>query len=498
MKQDWISGVQWRMRKLILYRGTPLIIIMELASLFGGIYCVTRSFSVFNFALWIVPVLYSFLLFICRQNIQSTRKNLGALVFNIGMFCRYTILPIVMYSTETISRFGKNYSHMNQAVALMCYEMVCVFVALEITAVRNRKKEEQNENIERSISTAHLKDGWIIAAVVLVILLGIGIKAKDLSTGLRVLTSGVISSGNIEVNSSFANIIWQVLCVWLYVHGIMTEKEKYDRDHKKHHTTVVIIYTLFFVLMSFIESIGFSRWYTIISAGAALGCLVHLFPDHKRKFAVLFGIPAALMLLLITAYKNAGYVVGGNSSFLESIQSIFNATNFDSYFAGVVNVNNSIGLKQTGSFSVGTIFLDLLNNMPIINHYIDHSLTTVYQYNGSIGRLFGGTGDQIIPLIGQSIIYFGYFLGPLLSVISVVAFRWADYRFKTCFTYKQYVFAFLAAWFAVEAMMLNMTINVTWMYIRVIPFFLALSMTDVISQKKSISSAIEQERIITR
>ncbi|MBO4864813.1 MAG: hypothetical protein J5517_10630 [Eubacterium sp.] len=373
---------------------------------------------------------------------------------------------------------------MNQAVILMCYEMICVFITLEITGFKYKKKEENIVNKEKEFNSVHLKGGFIIAFAVIAILLGIGIKAKDLSSGFRVLTSGVIGSNNIEVNSSLANIIWQVLCVWLYMHGIMVEKEKYDLDHNKLHTTVVVIYTLAFVLVTFIESIGFSRWYTVISAAASLGCLIHLFPKEKKKFSLLFGIPASLMLLLITAYKNAGYVIGGGSSFLESIKDIFNATNFDSYFAGVVNVNNSIGLKQTGSLSITAIFPDLINNMPIFNHYIDHSMTTVYQYNGYIGRLFGGTGDQIIPLVGQSIIYFGYIFGPLLTILSIIAFRWADYRFKTCYSYRQYVYAFLAAWFSVEAMMLNMTINVTWMYTRVIPFLIVLSMTDSISNKR--------------
>lgn len=196
------------------------------------------------------------------------------------------------------------------------------------------------------------------------------------------------------------------------------------------------------------------------------------------------GIPTIILLILITSYKNAGFNIG-ETKFSDSISDIFSSSNFDSYFSGPVNVNNAIGVKNNyKNLGMKTIINDMLNNMPIVNHYMDITQTSVYAYNASIGRIWNGVGDQIIPLLGQSIIYFGYIFAPLMGVITILIVRKFDYLFKKNSSYMMYVYAFIAVWMAVEPMMLNLTITINWFYIRIIPFALIFMITNKISYKK--------------
>lgn len=178
------------------------------------------------------------------------------------------------------------------------------------------------------------------------------------------------------------------------------------------------------------------------------------------------------------------------ASFLKSgVNSVFDlitVTSGDAYFAGPVSVNNAIGLAKSCSVGITNIIYDFFNNMPIVNHFIKSGNSTVYLYNLYLGRIFSNSsGDQIIPLVGQSYIFFGWILSPLLSVVSIILMRIADKQFFYATNYMKYVWAFISIWFGLETI-LNMTINLSWIYIRIIPLFITFWFIEKISYKQKI------------
>ena len=359
-------------------------------------------------------------------------------------------------------------------------------IVLEISARKYWRKENSIKYVQQRY--IKLKDGVIISFIVFAIVFGLAVTYKDLGAGFRVIITGTLEQSVNSVNSNILDIVWETLSTWIYVYLIMREAEKYEQDSKPVHSTVAIIYTFAFVLITFIQSVAFSRWYTIISATAAVTCLFKLFPQYRKKIFYSIVVPTILLLILITSYKNAGYTIG-ETKFSDSLANIFSSSNFDSYFAGPVNVSNAIGVKKNyTNLGIWTILSDMFNNMPIVNHYMDITQTSVYSYNASIGRIWNGSGDQIMPLLGQSIIYFGYIAAPTMGVIAILLMRKFDYLFKRSKSYMMYLCAFLAVWFSVEPMMLNFTINIAWFYIRIIPFAIAFAVTDKISTKQYIES----------
>ena len=122
--------------------------------------------------------------------------------------------------------------------------------------------------------------------------------------------------------------------------------------------------------------------------------------------------------------------------------------------------------------------------MPVINHFFNTKNSTAYLYNDYLGRIFDGSrGDQIIPLIGQSGIFFTWILSPLLSCISVILLRLSDKKYMETYSYTKYVWGFVGVWFGVVTI-LNMTINLSWLYIRILPMFAMFWAMDKISKKK--------------
>lgn len=429
--------------------------------------------------IWILPVVYCVCFSICLNNAKSIKGNPGSLILNCIMPIRYVVLPIIIYSYGVLSKYNHGFEYMNKAVLLMTIELIFIFLSLELSAKKyNATKTNNNEEHYYTIP-----NGWIIAVIVFIILFGIAVLFKDLSSGIKMIISGVPIGSDTVLTSNIANVTWQVLSVWLFVYLIMSCKRREIKSQKKC-TVFVTVFTLIFGFITFIETVEFNRWYTIISVFAALSTTIHLFPEKKRILSLFIFIPIALLMLLITAYKNAGYSRMGDISLKDSLQNLLDPSILDIYFSGPVGVNNAIALKEKSGLNFFSVFPDLLNNMPKIGNFLNPNSTTNYSYNVFLNRIYGNSrGDLIIPLIGQSSIYFGYFLSPPLSVIVVLVMRWCDYRFNKTYSFTTYSFAFASISFAVTPMMLNLTINANLLYIRILPFALVLFLTNELAIK---------------
>ena len=197
-------------------------------------------------------------------------------------------------------------------------------------------------------------------------------------------------------------------------------------------------------------------------------------------------MPVILLVLLTTLIKNGDYVTG-SGDYMSSLKAILNPTELDMYFAGPAGINNAIGLFNQTNSGLSFFVPDMVQSMPIVNHWINAKQTTIYTYNLYVGRLFTDTsGDQIIPLVGQGLIYFGYILSPILSMLSVLLIRWSDNKYLHTSSYPIYLYAFLSVWTAVQAMALDLTIFFSWLYIRIVPFALFIYFINKISNKRII------------
>ena len=316
---------------------------------------------------------------------------------------------------------------------------------------------------------------WFL--LVVVILLYIGLFYKTLGQGWNVFLSGQLSEFKdiddlMGDGQGYINIIWQSLCVWLYVCLIMNEKRKYDKVNSIKNVIVSLCYTYIFVLITFIENNDITRWYTFVSAFSALFLLIYLFNNHTKRIILLLLIPLASLMMLSTIIKNGGYVSGDSVS--SSIEGAFGSTSLDAYCNGLGNVNVVYKMTENNSdISFLNLPFDALTSMPIINHYLPKDMLSTIAFHKAIDRT-----DQIIPMIGQSYLYFGFILSPILTIISILFFRFLDFKFYIDYTYKKYVYSFFAIWFSIVPIALNLSIFFMWLYIRIIPFYIIMWLTN--------------------
>ncbi|RCA11264.1 hypothetical protein EA71_02019 [Enterococcus durans] len=461
------------------------IFLWELCNFAAFFYCMFISITRHvEYGLFLIPLIYSILFVVCFRSRKMVGRTPGQTVIMGIMFCRYVILPIVLCSSGELSKYANNYKYMLPAVVIMIYEMISIFIVLELTAYRASKIYV--EECIKSKNNVMVKPPFLIVLLICCIFVGIYLTNPNMLNGEFLFVANAINGGgeSIQDVSGFVKILWQCITAWLFVYGINKQKDKYVLNGKRKHVGISIIFMLLFMLVTYIGQSRISRWYTVVSAITSIFILTSLFPSEKKIIAKTTIIPVVALILVASILKSGLYTHGEVNSVYSQLSELISPTSSDAYFAGPVSINNAIGMSKNNSVGLHNIVYDIFNNMPVVNHFIDTSNSTAYLYNAYLGRIFNGSrGDQIISLVGQSGIFFSWVLAPLLSCISVILLRIADKKYVKATSYMKYVWGFVAVWFGLETI-LNMTINLSWVYIRIIPMFAVFWLIEKISPKQ--------------
>lgn len=414
---------------------------------------------------WLLPVSYFFLFTICKKNRLEIGKTPGLTTLNIIAFLRFVLSPIVVLSSGIYGGFVMDYSNITEGIYLIVYEMISIFIANEFFI---SKIKANNKNVKfRSFSFKKHNLTICVAIIILLILLYLD---PTFVGGFGLITEGVIESELASgKRSSFLSVLWQALTTWTFVYLVFYQKYSYDKFKNKIHIYFSLVLSLGFILLTYIAQNRISRWYTVINTIAAIFLLLKLFPYDRKKVLMYISFPVLILITTATIYKN---ISEDASLSYDSAVSIVNSSDFlNTYISGPSSTNNSICLYKKGFVGIDYLPNDIISTTPIVNRYVDFKETTRYQYNDLIGRVFkGDDGDQIIPLIGQGLVFFGPIFCVVFSILMVYFVRLFDVVFVNNNSTLSYIAAFVACWFGAE-MCLNMTINLSWIYIRVLPMW---------------------------
>lgn len=395
----------------------------------------------------VIPCVYTLCFAVIRR--FTVFSNPGVFTIHLVAFLRYLISPFVMITTNHFSSMCHAYENMGKAILIMLIEMIFIFGTMFFYNPKI-KQIPKNEIIYPSLVK--------IAAVITFIFFVID--NSSLIGNLSIL-SGKVQVEDTNATMGVISIIWQALCVFIFcflIQDIATNRKI------RRFLLLSLICCVGYLLIIFTGQTDLSRWYTIVSLIAIIFWMFKLYPKRKNTFFLMIVVPALLLIIIASVLKNTKEGLGG--SFQSTLNELVNSTNMDSYFAGPSNISNAIATNSIYSPGIGSLFFDIFNNFPIVNHWFPHSYASVNYFADFMRR-----GDQILPLVGQSFTWFGYAFTPLLSVFSVVMTKKLDARFKGSDDIKTYLYAFFAIWCALMPI-LNLTIWLSWIYARIFPAFL--------------------------
>lgn len=455
-----------------------LLKILKILGVLISLFCIMNS-SKFTAAIWLLPLFYTFFIYYIAQ--EKDFKTPGIIALQITMIGRYLIVPFAYYLDGGMSEMASSYKNINLAVYLMLYEQFFIFLAIKITRTLDARNKKA---INAYYDTEKIK---LFIMFVIFIWVVIASTSKSLVDNFLILLTGAIylykENDVVGTSSSnFVNTLWQCISVLLFIYFVIREKNKYDKDNRTIHVYKSVMWGLILIVISFIDQSGLSRWFTIITSSSCIAVLTHLYNKETHIVKSVLILPSVIIITIATLVKNGGFLIA-SGSVEDSGSALFSPTALDMYFSGPTGVNSAINMCEQYHIEIKSIIYDIVNNLPVVNHYIPKRETTVYLYNLYLGRIYDSdSGDQIIPLIGQGYSYFGFLLAPLFSFVCLYIIRYCDSKFKNDYSFTTYLWAFIGVWFGVEIMALNMTITMSWIYWRIIPFAIILFFTNKITK----------------
>lgn len=441
------------------------------AAILGLMSIVMASFSEADYGLVLLPMGYLlFLLVLGQDNIVKWAPGISML--NVVLFLRFAAMPTAMCFTGETSVYILDKMNLGYGVPLMLYELLGIGVVLKITS----RKQHACSKLRNLTIYRKPRYQWFVVLVSVVLLLAIAYTHPYFVSGFSLLTEGMVSGfGKDDVASGFVLSLWDSLLAWLFVWLLVAINRSIE--NKRAAAFVSVLTTYMYLLMVYIGQVSVSRWHTVIAFVAGLFCLLRLYPSDKKSIMMLTTIPVLVLIVTASAFKNTSYSWSG-VGYGDAFSELFNVSTFDIYLAGPSTVSDGVTMYLKGVCDIGSLLIDAAQNLPFLNSWVDSSLSTVYQYHSYLGR-----GDLIMPLIGQSMIYFGWPFAPVMSMISVYGLRLFDRAFFRAPTLPHiFIAGFAGAWLGV-ATVLNVTITMSWFGLRIVPFYILIALVELIGDR---------------
>ena len=422
-------------RCLILFTGFPVGIFMIIK---------TNADSAYNFY-FLVPLIFS-LVVVTLKRISKNINFIGMMVLLAVMYFKYIVMPFVnCLSGYTLWRgITPNQVFIERGIWLTIYEMIAVLLTIYFF-----QNKFYNISAKEEIATPKRYGVYISVVAIAILLVFLFPSLKDRLMFVLFANSGSEVNQDIQINGLLSTIfdfgrLILILLVICYC------KVKYD----KRSNIIYVFISMLAVMAYLLFSSGDSRWSIAVPGLILTFLLTKVFMKHKKEILFCIGTVMIIGLVTITAVKmNYSYSINSNTLWADTLQM---------YFSGPKNIAFAIETKKTvndlfGLFPINVVFNDFFRSVAGLSRLANTSASTIEFFNAHV---YGNniSQDQIIPLMGQSFIYFGYIFTPFLTVLATIVMMFLDRKAnKSPDIMQYYIFSYTAVWFA-RAMMLNATI----------------------------------------
>lgn len=331
------------------------------------------------------------------------------MVVNVLYLVRYYILPFLTFLDTRLFYLEENYA----GIILMLVEEVVGLLAFACFLPGYRYKKEMAQQKERENKIYRFSKQLYIAAFIMLCLsfffIIIDRSVLDLYNFIFYLTSENIGElEGVETSAgTLSVIIIDVTRIIVPAAVALFFSNRYILTKFKLNYYLSIILGL---ALSMATIKGVDRGTVLLQGLAIVFFMAYLLPENRKQTLKL----SILILFLIGAYLILIRMLEeGSSSGISGIVDYL-----QSYVAGIKNLN-MVWLTyqyQSENITIVTAFNDFLANVPILSALADGTNTCLKYFNITYGRT--GT-DQVMPLMGNGLLYFGIFLAPIFNVLVI-------------------------------------------------------------------------------
>jgi len=373
-------------------------------------------------------------------------RYLGITIMNMILFVRYVISPLYSSITNTYYHSGSirtdDFTN-TVSIALMILEMMSIFLVFHF-GIRKLLP------LRDKLSIYHKKKSGNTSVYNVAIL--IGVLSFLIFPGIRANTNFLIAKdfdgGNFNTIAGIGLIFTQISLQALLV---VTAIRQFRRKLKREKVNKALI--LFVTLLQISVFWNTSRLNVLANGIIATSFLNHLKLISKTSINIIIAL-SVISVISITALTDVGQGSVGN--FQGAVAGQYGNNNqqtndyFQAYFGGSSLIATTIAIepKVSNSLNVLTFLNEIASSILFVRQVFpasDNFTTTQFNY------VFGykGGNSMILPTLGQSYLYFGFWGSSLLSIAFSLLLLWGEKKVIQSKTIgEKYAFIVLLVWVA--------------------------------------------------
>lgn len=356
------------------------------------------------------PLVFIFCYFLAlRRGLEFKPFRPFLFVFTLICFVRYVILPLLTVVSGHYggrSQLPPEPDSFSAAILLMNWELVCCSLLVFFLERRRRKSGLL------SAGSQGFHTGYPMPGIGVYLIFG-GALILVFPSALQSVNFVVprVVAGEIEA-STLENFVAYVFLVAKSLLFLIVLKICYGNYLKSKKEGLVIL-CLFFASFNVLVYWGSNRSDILISAVATFLVLYRAFGARVSKYAVVGLFVLSSALFLVTQKREHVSFSGGQNPMVDVSDT------FQVYTGGVYNVAIALETKEMipASGQIKTLFVDVFRPMIGFNLLLK-DLPLVYSNIYFNQRLWQSVDrrSQILPMVGQGNLYFGFLFAPLLSL----------------------------------------------------------------------------------
>lgn len=388
-----------------------------------------------------IPITYV-VLFVLLLRLIKYITSPGLLVVNALYFLRYYVLPlsiIVYMPSSYIAQYASG-------TWLLLYEEFFAFAAFFFYLSRRKQTTKLSVNTKNfGIELKYVNRIFLVLCLLCFFLF---IYKPSLYDSYNLITNvggGLVEevlSRKDEVQMSaldnLAGMLIFATYLMLPVYVGLVLFSKYKKNPSSLNFKLALIIPLLVSLLFIVDT---DRGGVVHRAATMIFFLVRLYPQNKNKIIKWTYIPAGILVVYMIFSRlwdddDVSAVtdqVDTNALLIEYLQG---------YLANIKNCTEAINayLAYGNYVTIFTPISDVLGNIPLLSHLSDAKNNCNYFYASSIMR-----NDQVLPLVGNGLFYFGPLLSPILVFFSVkLLFKAEELYQKESNPLGIYVYAYVA------------------------------------------------------
>lgn len=256
--------------------------------------------------------------------------------------------------------------------------------------------------------------------------------------------------------------------------------------NKKIFKNELISYLIIVICALFLMSIhvGLNRKNIISDAFAFLVIILVIFPKRKRLTISIITLFSSLLFISFTIVK------ANLTDVINYVSNFFSLAHLQPYLLGEYNIAIAIEAKEffVNEIGIKNLFMDIFRPIIGIGEFLKESNILRSSEMFSIRFSYGSSyrDDQIIPLIGQGYLYFGFLLSPIFSIVWVILGLLCD---KIFIKSSRLEYIFLSSYFAIniaQAISLNNSILINIISLRVVIIIPILLINKIFNEREKL------------